>query len=529
MQKLTNEVIALHSGYLSYCSTKLALIVAGFLTVLSVGACSSPNLNSEKPVSRFIAAPDGSFLQRTSREFIAKDSAKSVMAPLTDGNQALGSRLRLIEQAETSIDLQYFLGKPDLAGALLAEALLRAADRGVRVRFILDDVFTSVADDGLMLLDQHPNIEVRIFNPTRRPFHKMIGYLTEFRRVNRRMHNKTFTVDGAFSIIGGRNVADEYYQLNADTEFADFDLIMSGPVVEEIGKAFDLYWNDGWSVPLGQLSKPLTSSEFEDNRAELTARLKPARSTYEKAYYDPYLVKLRRGEMPIFSGKTKVVTDRPEKLKAPVREGQRDVAEALLRKMQNANSDILLLTPYFVPEDYGAKFFSELAKRGVRVRIVTNSLAATNHAYVHAGYRRHRASLLEDGVELYEVRADSLQALGLVPADSNTGLVMHTKLAVIDQTELFVGSLNFDPRSIKQNTEFGVFIHSPELVKGVVPHPDENLAKFTYRVMLRSDGDIEWHYSGAGKTSITRNEPGASFLKLLVVGISALLPIEGQL
>ena len=529
MRIVTKNVMAWRLGGPIVRNRHLGLVVAGFLTVLSVGACSSPYLNSEKPESRFIAAPEGSFLQRTSREFVAQDATFSVMAPLTDGNQALGSRLRLIEQAETSIDLQYFLGKPDLAGALLAEALLRAADRGVRIRFILDDVFTSVADDGLMLLNQHPNIEIRIFNPTRRPFHKMFGYVTEFRRVNRRMHNKTFTVDGAFSIIGGRNVADEYYQLNADTEFADFDLIMSGPVVEEIGKAFDLYWNDGWSVPLDQLSKPLTSSEFEENRAELTARLKPARSTYEKAYYDPYLVKLRRGEVPIFSGKTKVVTDRPEKLKAPVREGQRDVAEALLRKMQNANSDILLLTPYFVPEDYGAKFFSELAKRGVRVRIVTNSLAATNHAYVHAGYRRHRASLLEDGVELYEVRADALQALGLVPTDSNTGLVMHTKLAVIDQTELFVGSLNFDPRSIKQNTEFGVFIHSPELVKGVVPHPDENLAKFTYRVMLRSDGDIEWHYSGAGKTSITRNEPGASFLKLLVVGISALLPIEGQL
>lgn len=498
-------------------------------TLLLLGACGSTPVDSEKPASRFVAAPESSFLQRTSRKFVSRDSIDSVMAPLSDGNQALGARLRLIENAESSIDLQYFLGKPDLAGALLAEALLRAADRGVRVRFLLDDVFTSAPDKGLMLLDQHPNIEVRIFNPTQRPVAKMIGYIFEFRRINRRMHNKTFTVDGAFSIIGGRNVADEYYQINTDTEFADFDLILSGPVVKDIGNAFDLYWNDGWSVPVNLLSDPLTQTEFKENREDLTRRLEPARSTYEKAYNDPYLVSLRKGEVPIYRGKTEVVTDDPDKLKVPVREGRRHVAEKLLQEMQLAKKDILLLTPYFVPEDYGAEFFSALAKRGVRVRIVTNSLAATNHAYVHAGYRRHREALLSSGVELYEVRADALQALGILPEDTETGLVMHTKLAVIDQAELFVGSLNFDPRSIKQNTEFGVLIQSQDLARGVLPRMERNLGRFTYKVALGADGEIEWHYTGGGELEVSRSEPGATFTKQLLVRLAELLPIESQL
>ena len=221
--------------------------------------------------------------------------------------------------------------------------------------------------------------------------------------------------------------------------------------------------------------------------------------------------------------------DNPAKLKVPVKDGERALAETLLGHMKNAKHDVVLLTPYFVPEDYGARLFTDLAARGVQVRIVTNSLGSTNHAYVHAGYLRHRAGLLDAGVELYEVRPDALQALGLVPPEDETGLVMHTKLAVIDGKEVFVGSLNFDPRSIKQNTEFGLFIESQPLAKEMLSRFQVGLASYAYRLTKTADGTLEWHYDNPVAHATTTKEPGATFWNNFVVGVAEVLGVELQL
>lgn len=496
---------------------------------LCLSACSPVPLDAVKPLSRAQAAPAQSSLRATAQRITKSSQTHSSFVPLPDGNQALGARLRLIEAATDTLDLQYFLIKPDLGGALISEALLRAGDRGVRVRLLLDDVFTTVSDQGLSLLNVHPNIEVRIFNPSMRPGPKAAGFITEFARINRRMHNKTFTADRAFSIIGGRNIADEYFQLDTSSEFADFDMLVVGPAVPEISATFDLFWNDGWAIPIDRLRAPASEADLRDARAELAARLKPARSTYEGAVNDPFFAQLRQGRVATFSGPAQVVTDRPDKLKVPVREGQRVMGELLLRRLRDARSDVVLLTPYFVPENYGARLFADLARRGVRVRVVTNSLGSTNHAYVHAGYRRHRKGLLDAGVELYEVRADALQALNLVPEGDDTGLVMHTKLAVIDGTEVFVGSLNLDPRSVKQNTEFGVFIESGTMANKLLATLEDGISKYTYRLNLGDGGILQWSYRSEGQITATTAEPGATFWKNLVVGVTELLPIESQL
>lgn len=489
-------------------------------------ACTPVPLNSTKAVSAAQISSSGTELGGFSDQITRSGNGQSAFAQLVDGNQALGARLRLIEAAEETLDLQYFLIKPDLGGALISMALLKAADRGVRVRLLLDDVFTKVSDKDLALLDAHPNIEVRIFNPSARPGPKFMGFLTDFQRVNRRMHNKSFTADSAFSIVGGRNIADEYFQINTVTEFADFEMLVVGPAVRKISDTFDLFWNDGWAVPINQLRPPVSMADLDKTREELEKLLVPARDVYKNAVNDPYILRLGVGQEKTYLGYAEIVTDVPLKLKTPVRGGQRTLAETLLRRLKKAQHDVILLTPYFVPEDYGARLFSDLAARGVRVRIVTNSLESTNHTYVHAGYRRHRLQLLAAGVELYEVRADSLSVLGLIPDGDETTVTMHSKLAIIDGQEVFLGSLNLDPRSIKLNTEIGLFIQSRKLSSDLLGSLDEEIENYTYRLAMSESGELEWHFDGPGANAVTRNEPGATFFKRFVVGITALLSVE---
>ena len=510
----------LHSGL-----TLVALAAGIVLT-----ACAPVPLDAPKPVTVAQTPPLPNTLHSVARQTRAGYAAsQSAIIPLNDGNEALGARLRLIDSARDTLDLQYFLMKPDLGGALVTQALLTAADRGVRVRILLDDVFTTVDDQFLGLIGAHPNIELRVFNPARRPGPKFAGFLTEFARLNRRMHNKSFSADGAVAIVGGRNIADEYFQIETSSEFADFDMMVIGPAVADIGTEFDLFWNDGWSVPIHDLRKPPTDAELAKTRAELNTRLIPARGTYEKAVNDPFFDRMSAGKITIYPGTVASVTDRPSKLKVPLEQGDRILAETLLRRIRDAKHDVILLTPYFVPEDWGARLFADLAARGVQVRIVTNSLGSTNHSYVHAGYRRHRAPLLAAGVELYEVRADALQILGQVPPGDKTGLVMHTKLAVIDGQDVFVGSLNFDPRSIKQNTEFGLFIHSPRLAREALIDLNAGIDDYTYRLSRAADGSLRWHYDSPAAPSVTTREPGATFGNTLVVGITELLNVELQL
>lgn len=509
---------------------RLGTAFAAAVLCLCAVACTPVPLDAPKPVTRAETRPAHGRLQTIARQFGQGQSpSKSSFAPLNDGNEALGARLRLIEAAEHTLDLQYFLMKPDLAAALVVQALLSAADRGVRVRFLLDDVFSSTDDEALGLLNAHPNIELRIFNPTMRPGPKFVGFITEFSRINRRMHNKTFTADRAFAIIGGRNIADEYYQIDTTSEFADFDMLVAGPAVAVISRAFDLFWNDGWSIPMDRIRDAPTKAQLAGARADLDMQLIPARSTYDRAVDDPYFDRLGTARQPIYSGRATIVTDAPAKLKVPVSQGERALAETLLRHIKSARQEVLLLTPYFVPEDYGARLFADLATRGVRVRIVTNSLGSNNHAYVHAGYRRHRVPLLTAGAELYEIRPDALQVLGLVPPGDETGLVMHTKLAVIDGRQVFVGSLNVDPRSIKQNTEFGVFIDSPPLARQMLAALNEGIDEYAYRLALAPDGTLRWLYDNPAAATVTDREPGATFWKNIVVGVTEFLGVELQL
>ncbi len=472
----------------------------------------------------------GGQVYRTAAGLSRNHGGKSAFVPLVDGNDALGARLRLIKAAERTIDAQYFLVKPDLAGALFAQALVDAADRGVRVRLLIDDVFTTANDDQIAYLGSHDNIEVRLFNPLSRNSAKVMNFVLDFQRVNRRMHNKSLTIDNAMSIIGGRNIAEEYYQIHTDAEFADFDLLCAGPVAREITRTFDTFWNDSFAVPVEAFVARATDTESQRTGREIDERAdRAANDLYRRAINSTYLKDVLSGRIRPYFADVRVVTDSPDKLRVPVREGERRLADAIRREMDASTSEVIIVTPYFVPRREGAAFYKSLTARGVRVRVVTNSLASTNHAYVHGGYARYRMELLKAGVELHEVRADAAQILGEVPADSAIKLTMHTKVAIFDRKRLFVGSLNFDPRSIEINTELGLFIANKAMAEEFAQKVEEDLRDYTYTLSVDEDNVLTWTYSGFGRTEVHFTDPGAGFLRRLVAGVTRLLPVEGQL
>ena len=466
--------------------------------------------------------------ERRIAEVRSSRAGQTAFYPLVAGNDALGARLSLIAAAESQIDIQTFLIKPDSAAALISLALIEAADRGVNVRLLVDDVFTTASDAQIAYLAAHPRISVRLFNPLSRQSPKAMNYLIDFGRVNRRMHNKAFIVDRGVAVIGGRNIADEYYQVDTTTEFADFDLFMAGPAVSDLTHAFEIFWSDRWSVPAGAFwPKEVDPAEV---RAGLEMRAAAgAAGVYRRAMGSTYLQDLRSGAVPATWGRARVVSDLPRKLRVSPGPGERRVGDALVQRLVAAKTQVTVISPYFVPRAWGADLFTELAQRGVRVRIVTNSLAANNHPYVHGGYLRHRKALLEAGVELYEVRADVLERLGETAPGSDTQLTMHTKLIIIDEDTSFVGSLNFDPRSININSEMGVFIDGPHAARGFLAAIEEDLKKYAFRVMRTEQGALRWVWSYDNRTEVFSSDPGASLLRKATAGIAAVLPIEGQL
>ncbi|WP_424932486.1 phospholipase D-like domain-containing protein [Amaricoccus macauensis] len=500
------------------------------LPPLALCACTYVPFDAPRPEAKPVSSMAASRSLARIEAAIDLPQGQSGFIPLTDGNDALGARLSMIERAEGRIDLQSFLIKPDKAGSLVSLALMEAADRGVTVRLLFDDVFTKANDRQLALLASHPGIDVRLFNPLSRRSPTVVNYALDFGRVNRRMHNKAFVVDDGLAIVGGRNIADEYYQIDTESEFADFDLFVVGPVVEEISDAFETFWSDEWSVPIEALRREEPAIDVVAVEAGLQAQADTAAAgIYERAVGSAYLADVRAGRVPLQTGYAQVVTDTPVKLRETVADGTRPLAETLMGQIAGAETQVTILTPYFVPEDWGADLLSGLPANGVRVRIVTNSLAATNHPYVHAGYMRHRKRLLAAGVELYEIRADAPQALGDLPPESKARLTMHTKLAVIDDTPSVVTSFNFDPRSVKLNTEFGLFIASRSIANGFLRGIDEDLPKYTYQLSLDPEGDILWTYANDGVTETYRDEPGASASRKAIAGITRLLPVEGQL
>ena len=474
-----------------------------------------------------IADTADTHLGREATEWVGNNNGLSGFYPLTNGHDALGVRLRLLELAERSVDIQYFLMKDDTAGELFAGAMLAAADRGVRIRFLIDDVFTTFGDEGLLMLDHHDNIEVRLYNPIARGGIGTINFLAEFKRANRRMHNKSFTADNHVTVVGGRNIADEYFALRTDAEFIDFDVVGIGPVAADISNEFDAYWNHESSVPMVAMSDRKSEETLEAWRQDIERQFNRAHETvYAPAVNSELVVHLFDGIVPLHAARHEVITDDPDKLVSAIDPSQQNLVNHLSEIAVHADSEIIVITPYFVPREPGIRFWGSLVDRGVRVIVLTNSLASNNHTAVHAGYARHRRDIIRAGVELYEARVDAVQPVE--SGDTPEGLTLHTKAVVIDESRLFAGSLNFDPRSIDINAEMGIVIDSPAVVADLRTAFLDGLKEFAYRVELDDKDRLTWTGHIDGREVVETKEPQTSAWLRFKAFLSRIVP-ESQL
>jgi len=493
-------------------------------------ACSLPPLDDRSASSALAQeTAAGTRLGQALAPQTAARPGRSGIYALSDPLEAFATRALLMRAAQRTLDVQYYIWHDDTTGALLVQELLAAAGRGVRVRLLLDDVGTSGLDAQWSALDQHPLIEVRLFNPmvVRRP--KALGYLTDFARANRRMHNKSLTADNQATVIGGRNIGDEYFGATDGVLFADLDVLAVGPIVPEVSQDFDRYWASNSSYPVGPLLAPSHAAQ----RQRLDARLAqvvaaPATQNYRRAVVQaPFVQQLLQGVLPLEWSQVRMVSDDPAKglARAPRAGLLLTQLAPIIGEPQRA---LDLVSPYFVPTQAGVAAFAQLRQRGIRVRVLTNSLQATDVAVVHAGYARWRRALLAEGVELYEMRpgpGEGAEEHSPGPFGSS-GASLHAKTFAIDAQRVFVGSFNFDPRSAHLNTELGFVIDSPRLAGQVSQAFEQHIPLRSYRVQLDAQGQLEWHAGAGHPPAVYRTEPGSRWFERAWLRLLTWLPIE---
>ncbi len=468
---------------------------------------------------------DETELGRLCAAWLDEHGGPSGVCRLDVGVRALCIRLELIELAESSVDIQSYLVRDDLSGNLIAMALLDAADRGVRVRLLMDDALTQPVDPGLLALGRHDNIQVRVFNPFPRNRSRFLSFIANFNLLNRRMHNKSFTVDSQVTIVGGRNLTDEYYQTSPDAEFLDEDLLAIGAVVAQVSDGFDEFWNTIEATPIEFLGRPQSVMSAAELRREALRLIDghPSAGGFETG--GSSVKDLLSGD-DLVPAAARLVLDHPDRVSGLVRRQLGETSEFLRRLASSAERELVIVSPYFVPLRDGVEFLSSLTERGVRVVIITNSLASTNHASVHAVYARYRGPLLRAGVELHELRP----GLASVPPGEIVRQTLHSKVAVVDRRHLFVGSFNLDPRSLYINTEMGMAVDSAPLAAQMATSIEALLPDLTYRLELAGeDNALAWHYVEAGSRRVVRTEPHTGRWRRITTWLMGLLPIEEQM
>jgi cardiolipin synthase C len=507
--------------------TALAVIA---LAALTASCATLPSLEGRTTTTALTDTADTRLGRAVAAE-VAANPGKTGIYPLFKAHDAFAARALLAGHAEKSLDVQYYIWHPDQVGYLLFEALLKTAERGVRVRLLLDDINTGGLDPIIAVLDAHRNIEVRLYNPLAQRGVRALNFVTDFERVNRRMHNKSFTVDNQVTIVGGRNIGNEYFGAGEGVAFVDLDVIAIGPAVRDVSKQFDLYWNSPSAYPAASL----VGAPGADDAATLDAKFKSARSDPEAvAYLDalrttPLVRDVLERRLAFEWATTRLVYDDPAKTLDTTARTDILLFPELVRTIGRPEKAFDLISPYFVPGDSGTATLGAAAGRGVKVRILTNSLAASDVGVVHAGYAKRREDLLRAGVQLYELKPtagrESRDERSSVGSSSSAGL--HAKTFAVDRSRIFVGSFNFDPRSARLNTEMGLVIDSPKLAQGLAAFFDTVVPLAAYEVGLAADGrGLEWVERTASEVKRYDTEPETRWLRRLGVDFMSILPIE---
>lgn len=499
---------------MAFSTTAMALVLS---------ACSS--LSPEKLPAEVASAPADAPIWQ-SVEAIRSDNWNIL---LNDGATALDWRLTAIDSATQSIDLQTFLWSMDTVGSAIRHRLLAAADRGVRIRLLVDDSFILGEDDLLSDFAVHPSIEYRIFNPYTRRSDSVVTRevlnLGAFGRLNHRMHNKVMVVDNRVAIVGGRNLADEYFGLHEKANFRDMELLVGGPVVPGLSEIFDTYWNDIWSVPVETVVTAATGAQrplAETHRDREVLLHYPG---LEQAELIRYWQNAVRGAL---AGTPEIVADIPPpqdilaQSSAPTQ-----VADRLIDVLDSAQEEVIIVSAYLIPSPGLERVLERVAQRGVRIRILTNSIRSNNHISAHSAYRNHISQLMGDGAELHEVRIDALDRPRYMraPVDEKV-LALHAKAMIVDHDRVFIGSANLDPRSLRINTEVGLLVSSEALNASVRSSVEPDLLEVNaWNLQFDESGNVIWVADGQRLSE----QPAASYMQRLEDWFFAHLPIEDQM
>jgi cardiolipin synthase C len=451
----------------------------------------------------------------------------SGIVQLRDGREAFAARAHLADAAEYTLDLQYYIWHADMSGTLLFEAARRAADRGVRVRLLIDDNNTSGLDQLLAALDSHPNIEVRLFNPFMIRRWRTLN-IYDFARLNRRMHNKSFTADNQVTIVGGRNIGDEYFDAHNEIAFVDLDVLAIGPVVADVSADFERYWSSESSYRVSKiLRKPTRVAAQAIAAAAARIAREPAALAYLRALQSSRFVQdLIAGTLQYEWASTRMLSDDPAKALGRARPHEL-LGQRLSAALGDPTQELQLISAYLVPTGEGVKALAELASSDVSITVLTNSLEATDVGIVHAGYAKRRKQLLRSGIVVYELKRTSMVRSGRDrKLTGSSGSSLHAKTFSVDRKRLFVGSFNFDPRSARLNTEMGFLIDSPALAHTIAGAFADEIPGRSYRVTLTPHGMLNWIELCDGKTIVHTSEPGAPWWRRASLYLLAKLPIE---
>ena len=524
-------------------------VALGLVAMLAVGCATlPPGADFPKTASIALVHPEKTRLGQQFDGAASKHGGKSAFRLLSVGVDGFLARAQMINAAERTLDLEYFIFRQDETGQLLTDALLHAADRGVRIRVLVDDADTLKGDGQIAALSADPNIDIRIFNPFAyrghfEPF-RAVEFAFDASRLDYRMHNKLLVVDNAIALVGGRNIGDQYFQVDPDSQFGDDDVFAAGPIVKRLSKTFDDFWNSTLAIPVAGLGDGKHSDAaletYRKTLDEHRRQLKADGTDYagRVAGGEP-LAGMLSGRLPLVWANAQVVFDSPDKKR--VEKGE-IVGELMHRTVADAvagvRSELLMVTPFLIPGNDGMRLFEDLRKRGVRVRILTNSLESTPELAAQSGYMRYRVPLLEDGVQLYEIRAllGNARGSGESPAATLSGnYALHAKLFVFDRQRLYIGSMNFDQRSHHLNTEVGLIIDSPELARQTAARFESIVVPAnSYALALRKDPaggapKLIWRTREDGKDIDYDSEPARSAWQRTQVEFMSLLPLDGEL
>ncbi|WP_257234423.1 phospholipase D family protein [Acinetobacter sp. YH12052] len=510
--------------------------------VLTLSACSTLPKQQTQPVEYAFNTPtDDTSLAKIVLPLREQNPNLTGYHVLYDPLEALAARIELINKAEKSLDLQYYIWDNDKIGALALHAMIKAADRGVKIRLLVDDNNAKKMEGIYMALDQHTNIDVKLYNPYRFRHFRPVDMVLDLKRINRRMHNKSFIADNQIALIGGRNMSNQYYNVSDNYQFSDVDVMLVGAASDEIIHSFDEYWNDDYAFPVRQLVNPRHYSlrfdslkqQLDDYNQEATVVNYLDLANRSHAFDDWLNNKIQFDWV-----KAEVVKDSPSKIKSKAKK-EEHLNFQLLNRLDKPEQSVDIVSAYFVPEKQGAERLKNLSADGVKVRVLTNSFQANDVPLVHAFYSKYRQDLLEHDVQLYEFlsRPDAenlntntkeLAEKSKVSLKGLSRSSLHAKLMAIDEKQVFIGSFNFDPRSAYLNTEIGVLLNSPRLAKAVHYTMDENLSKYAYKLVLNADQQINWKIKlSNGQTRIYPREPKIKWWQKAGVKFISWLPLEG--